>query len=75
MNIGYMFYEICQALLGLGQKLVDVFTAEISIKWVKNILNFFGGSVDLPDTISLLYIITGGSAILILTIIIYRLFK
>ena len=75
MNVGYMFYTICKAIIGLGQKLLDLFTMEVSIKWVKDVINFFGANVNIPDNISLYYLITGGSAILLLTIIIYRMFK
>lgn len=75
MNIGYMFFTICKAIMGLGQKLLDLFTMEVSIKWVKDIINFFGANVNIPNTISLYYLITGGSAILLLSIIIYRMFK
>jgi len=75
MNIGSLLYDISTYLLNLGSKLYEVFTTEVSIKWVKDLLNFFGTSVDIPNNISLYYILSGGSAIFLLAIIIYRIFK
>lgn len=75
MNIGEFMFNIAQALMSLGQKLYDAFTADISIKWVQTILNFFGASVDLPDTISLYWILTSAGAGIILVLIVYRIFK
>ena len=75
MNIGQFMFSISKTLMGLGQKLYDLWTTTISITWVKDILKFFGASVDLPSEISLSWILTSASATMILIIIIYRLFK
>lgn len=74
-NIGELLFEVSRAILGLGNRLLEIFTMEVNISWVKDIINFFGGNLNIPDTISLYYILTGGSAILLLTVIIYRMFK
>lgn len=75
MNIGQFLFDTSKALMQLGQKLYDLWTTQISIKWVQSILSFFGASVDLPNTISLSWILTSASAALILILIIYRMFK
>lgn len=75
MNIGYFIWDIGQHILTLGTKLFDVFTMEINISWVSNIISLFGGSVNLPENISLYWILGSASAVTLLAIIIYRLFK
>lgn len=75
MNIGQFMFNISKALMGLGQKLYDLWTMEISISWVQSILNFFGASVDLPENISLSWILGSASAAVILVLIVYRIFK
>lgn len=75
MNIGNFLFITSQALMNLGSKLYDLFTTPISIKWVQSILNFFGASVDLPESISLSWILGSASAAVILVLIVYRIFK
>lgn len=75
MNIGQFMFDIAKALMNLGSKLYELFTTSISIKWVQDILKFFGASLQLPNTISLYWILTSASAATILIIIIYRIFK
>ena len=75
MNIGYFMFNISKALMNLGQKLYDLWTMEISISWVQTILKFFGASVDLPENISLSWILGSASAAVILVLIVYRIFK
>ena len=75
MNIGYFMFNISKALMNLGQKLYDLWTMEISIEWVQKILSFFGASVELPNNISLSWILGSASAAVILVLIVYRIFK
>ena len=75
MNIGYFIFTISKNLMQLGTKLYDVFTTDVDISWVSKILSFFNSSVSLPETISLSYILGGISAIALLGIIIYNVFK
>lgn len=75
MNIGNFLFTTSQALMNLGSKLYDLFTTPISIKWVQSILNFFGASVELPESISLSWILGSASAAVILVLIVYRIFK
>ena len=75
MNVGQFLFITSKALMDLGQKLYDLFTMDVSITWVKDILKFFGSSVELPETISLSYILFSASAALILVLIVYRMFK
>lgn len=75
MNIGTFMFNISKALMGLGQKLFDVWNAEVDISWVKSLLNFFGASVNIPDSLSLSWLLTGASAAFLVAIIIYRIFK
>lgn len=75
MNIGTFMFNISQALMTLGQKLYDMFTMDISIKWVKSILNFFGAEISMPETISLYWILASGGAAVLLVFVVYRMFK
>lgn len=75
INVGYFFWDIGQLILSLGTKLFDLFTMDINISWVADIINAFGGSVNLPDNISLYWLLGSASAVTLLAIIIYRLFK
>lgn len=75
MNIGNFLFTTAQALMNLGSKLYDLFTTPISIKWVQSILSFFGASVELPESISLSWILGSASAAVILVLIVYRIFK
>lgn len=72
-NFGLFLFNIGNSLVKLGSKLYEVFTIEVDIKFITKILNFFGASVDLPEYISLSYILTGASAIVLITLIIYKL--
>lgn len=75
MNIGLWIYNVSVAVVNLGSKLAEVFNKEISIKWISTVINYFGGDLGLPDTISLSYLLMSSSAALIITFIIYRLVK
>ena len=75
MNIGQFMFTIARALMNLGQKLYDMFTREIDISFVSKLLKFFGADLDLPETISFSYILGGMSAVVLLAIIIYNVFK
>ena len=75
MNLGLFLYNLGEAGIRLGSVLSDTFNKEVSIGWISTVLNTFGASVDLPDTISLSYILTSASAVLLITFIIYRLVK
>lgn len=75
MNIGQFMFNIANSLMQLGKKLYDVFTADISIKWVQTILNFFGAEFELPESISLYWILTSAGAGIIIALIVYRVFK
>lgn len=75
MNIGLFLYNLGMSGIRLGNVLKDTFNKEVSIGWVSTVLNTFGASVELPETISLSYILTSISAALLVTFIIYRLVK
>lgn len=75
VNLGSLLFSVGQALLGLGQKLYEAFTMEVDISFITKVMNFFGASVELPETISLYYILISGSAALIIGLAIYRAFK
>lgn len=76
LNIGSFIYSIINTLLDLGRKLYQLFTMQVSITWVRDILSFFGANIDgLPNEISLYWVLTSASALTILVLIIYRIFK
>lgn len=75
VNIGYLLFNVGNALVSLGSRLYDAFTMQIDITFIQKVMTFFGASVDLPQTISLSYILLSGSAALIIGLAIYRVFK
>lgn len=74
-NVGNLLFTISKGLVDITQKLYDALTYNISIDWLNKILKFFGANINLPASINLLWIFTGASAIIIVTIIIYNIFK
>lgn len=75
-NFGQFLITIWKFLLELPAKLYLVLTTEINISWVSKLLKFFGADdIGLPNSISLIYIIGGASGVLLLTLLIYRIFK
>lgn len=75
MNVGYFMYTIMKSIMDLGKKLYEVFTHEVDISFVNKIMDFFGSELDIPNTISLSYIIGGASAVVLVVLIIYSIFK
>lgn len=75
MNLGLLFINIMQRLTELGNTLYEVSIKNVDISWATKVLNFFGAEVNLPSNISFMYIFTGASSIVILSLMIYRLFK
>lgn len=74
-NVGYFMYSIMRMLMDLGSKLYEAFTHEVDISFINKIMNFFGSNLEIPDTISLSYIIGGASAVVLVVLIIYSVFK
>lgn len=75
MNIGHFMINIARSLMDLGSKLYEMFTKEIDISFVSKLLEFFKADIDLPQTISLSYILGGASAVVMLGILVYNIFK
>lgn len=75
MNIGLLFINIMQRLTELGNILYEIFTSNVDISWATKVLEFFGAKINLPSNISFMYIFTGASSVVILSLMIYRLFK
>ena len=75
MNIGYFIFSISKSLMELGNKLYQLFTYEIDISFVSKIMSFFGSNIDIPDTLSLSYLLGGASVVLLITLIAYNVFK
>lgn len=75
MNVGYFMFNIIKSVMDLGQKLYDIFTYEVDISFVTKTLRFFGSELDIPETLSLSYILGGASAVVLLVLIIYSVFK
>ena len=74
-NVGNLIFEIMQNFVGFTSKLYDVVNYQVDITWISKILSFFGANVDLPTNISLLGIIGSISAVALVVIIIYNIFK
>lgn len=75
MNVGHFIFTIARSLMDLGTKLYELFTTQVDISFVNKILSFFGSSMDIPNTISLSYLLGGASVTLLLALIIYNVFK
>lgn len=75
MNIGHFMFNIARNLMELGGKLYDIFTYQIDISFVSKMLSFFNASIEIPETISLSYIIGGMSGVILIGLIIYNIFK
>ena len=75
INIGHFIYTIIRAVMNLGQKLYDMFTYQVDITFVSKLLGFFKADIALPETISLSYILGGMSAVVLLGLIVYNVFK
>lgn len=75
MNIGHFIYTIIRAVMNLGEKLYEMFTLQVDISFVSKLLGFFKADLALPETISLSYILGGMSAVVLLGMIIYNVFK
>ena len=75
LNVGTFLYKICEGLIHLTKSLYDVFTTEIDLSWLNKLLGFFNVELTMPNTISLMWILTGASGVVILGFIIYNIFK
>ena len=74
-NIGDFLLKILRLLVELPTKLYQVLNYGVSIKWLSRIFNFFGADIGLPDYVSLLGILGTVSAVTLVIIIIYNIFK
>lgn len=75
MNVGHFIFTIARSLMDLGSKLYDMFTTQVDISFINKILSFFGSNIDIPNTISLSYLLGGASVTLLLGLLIYNVFK
>lgn len=75
LNIGTFLYKICEGLIHITKSLYDVFTTEISMAWLNKLLNFYNIELSIPNSISLMWILSGASGVVILGFIIYNIFK
>lgn len=69
---GMFIFNISKSILELGEKLYTILTTSVNISFVSKIVNFFGGSIDLPSEISLIWLLTGGSVVVIAILIIAK---
>ena len=75
LNVGTFLYKICEGLIHFTKTLYDVFTTEVDLTWLNKLLWFFNIELSMPNTISLMWILTGASGVIILGFIIYNIFK
>lgn len=74
-NIGEFMFTIMTILRNLVSKLYDVINYQVDITFVAKIMEFFKSDIAIPESISLLSIIGGISAVALVAIIIYNIFK
>ena len=74
-NVGSLMYTILRLLVDLPSKLYTMLTYEVDISWLSKILGFFNAKVNMPNTISLLAVLGSISAVVLVGIIIYNIFK
>lgn len=75
LNIGTFLYKICEGLIHITKSLYDVFTTEISMAWLNKLLSFYNIDLAIPNSISLMWILTSASGVVILGFMIYNIFK
>ena len=75
VNIGDFIFNIIKYLIALPQKLYEVINYPVSIEWVSKVLKFFGSDIQLPNTITLITVLGGLSAVTLVILIIYNIFK
>lgn len=75
LNIGTFLYRICEGLIHITKSLYDVFTTEISLAWLNKFLSFYNIELAIPNSISLMWILTSASGVVILVFLIYNIFK
>lgn len=69
---GMFIFNISKSILELGEKLYTILNTSVNISFVSKIVDFFGGSVNLPNEISLIWLLTGGSVIVLAILIIVK---
>lgn len=74
-NVGDFMYSVLKILIGLPSKLYTMLTYEVDISWLSKILGFFNANINIPNSISLLALIGSISAVVLVGIIIYNIFK
>lgn len=74
-NIGDFLFKILRLLVELPNKLYQMLNYEVSIKWLSKIFNFFGAEIGIPDYISLIGVLGTVSAVTLVIMIIYNIFK
>lgn len=76
VNVGTFMFNVMQSLMKFATTLYEVFTTEVDLTWLGKILGFFGvNSLNIPNSISLMWILGSASAIVLLGFIIYNIFK
>lgn len=75
LNIGTFLYRICEGLIHITKSLYDVLTTEISMTWLNKLLSFYNIDLAIPNSISLMWILTSASGVVILGFLIYNIFK
>lgn len=75
MNATNLITTALKGIYDFGVKLYEIVNYSVSIKWLKDILDFLGSDIDLPENISILGFLTTMSVIPIAIIIIYSIFK
>lgn len=75
LNAGTFIFNIMKGLLHFTSTLYEVFTREVDLTWLNKLLSFFNIDLSMPNSISLMWILTGASGIVILGFIIYNIFK
>ena len=71
-NIGAFLFTTSKNIMSLGSKLYQLLTTSVNISFINDILSFFGSDLDLPNEISLMWILTGGSVAILLIFIILK---
>ena len=74
-NIGDFLLKILRLLVELPTKLYEMLNYEVSIKWLSKIFEFFGTDIGLPENISLIGVLGTVSAVTLVIMIIYNIFK
>ena len=73
--MGSFIFEVINYVIELSKKIYEMLNIQINISFISKFIDFFGGEISIPQTISLISIISTLGVTALLAIIIDNIFK